>query len=127
MLGDKTIMAFLATAHPLTTRPFYEEVLGLPLKRTDPYAMVFNSNGIELRISTVKDFKPASYSVMSWIVSDIHGTITGLQTKGVVFEKYSFLQQDPDGVWHSPDGTMVAWFKDPEGNLLSLTQYLGAS
>ena len=124
MLNDKTIMAFLATADPAKARPFFEEILGLPLKRTDPYAMVFDSNGIELRMTTVKDFKPASYSVMSWVVPDIHETIVRLHSKGVVFERYSFFEQDEDGVWLSPDGTKVAWFKDPDGNLLSLTQFV---
>ena len=125
MLNDKTIMAFLATADPAKARPFYEEILGLPLKRTDPYAMVFDSNGIELRMTTVKDFTPTPYSVMSWIVPDIHETIAGLQSKGVVFERYGFFEQDDDGVWLSPDGTKVAWFKDPDGNLLSLTEFKG--
>src|ERR1700712_5447488 len=116
MLSDKTIMAFLATAHPAKARPFFEDILGLPLKRTDPYAMVFDSNGIELRMTTVKDHQPVNYSVMSWIVPDIHDTVAGLSAKGVSFEQYSFFEQDPDGVWHSPDGTLVAWFKDPDGN-----------
>jgi catechol 2,3-dioxygenase-like lactoylglutathione lyase family enzyme len=125
MLHDKTIMAFLATTDPAKARPFYEDTLGLPLKRTDPYAMVFDSNGIELRMTTVKDLQPVPYSVMSWIVPDIHETVAGLGIKGVHFEKYSFFEQDPDGVWHSPDGALVAWFKDPDGNLLSLTQFTG--
>jgi predicted enzyme related to lactoylglutathione lyase len=124
MLSNKTIMAFLATTDPSRARPFYENILGLALKRTDPYAMVFDSNGIELRMTTVKDLNPVSYSVMSWIVPDIHETVAGLCSKGVIFEMYSFFEQDADGVWHSPDGTMVAWFKDPDGNLLSLTQFI---
>ena len=119
-------MAFLATTDPAEARPFYEDILGLPLKRTDPYAMVFDSNGIELRMTTVKELKPAPYSVMSWIVTDIHETVGGLSAKGITFEKYSFFEQDLDGVWHSPDGTLVAWFKDPDGNLLSLTQFVAA-
>ncbi|OKS86748.1 VOC family protein [Mucilaginibacter polytrichastri] len=126
MLNDKTIMAFLATADPAKARPFYENILGLPLKRTDPYAMVFDSNGIELRITTVKDLQPVPYSVMSWIVPAIHDTVAGLSAKSVVFEKYSFFEQDADGVWHSPDGTLVAWFKDPDGNLLSLTEFVAS-
>lgn len=122
MLSDKTIMAFLATTDPVRSRLFFEDILGLPLKRTDPYAMVFDSNGIELRITTVADLKPVPYSVMSWIVPDIHATVAGLADKGVVFEKYSFFEQDPDGVWNT-DGAKVAWFKDPDGNLLSLTEF----
>jgi len=124
MLSNATIMAFIATTNAAKARPFYEEVLGLPVKRTDSYAIVFNSNGIELRMTTVKELLPAPYSVMSWIVPDIHRTIDGLMAKGVNFEKYSFFEQDPVGVWTAPDGTQVAWFKDPDGNLLSLTQYM---
>ncbi|HMH24854.1 MAG TPA: VOC family protein [Puia sp.] len=123
MLSDKTIMAFIATTDAKKARPFYEEVLGLPVKRTDEYAIVFNSNGIELRMTIVRELHPVPYSVMSWIVPDIHGMIKGLTAKGVVFEKYTFFTQDDAGVWTAPDGTQVAWFKDPDGNLLSLTQY----
>lgn len=120
MLSDKTIMAFLTTTDPAKARPFFENILRPALKRTEPYAMVFDSNGIGLCISTVADPKPAPYSVMSWIVPDIHDIITGLVAKGVVLERYGFFEQD--AVWHT-DGAKVAWFKDPDGNLLSLTEY----
>jgi catechol 2,3-dioxygenase-like lactoylglutathione lyase family enzyme len=115
-------MAFVATVDPGRARPFYEKILGLPVKRTDPYAIVFDANGIELRMSTVKDLKPVPYSVLSWIVPDIHTMIETLVAKGVVFERYDFMQQDEAGVW-TTDGAKVAWFKDPDGNLLSLTEY----
>ncbi len=115
-------MAFVATVDPGRARPFYENVLGLPVKRMDPYAIVFDANGIELRMSTVKDLKPVPYSVLSWIVPDIHAVIETLVAKGVVFERYDFIPQDEAGVW-TTDGAKVGWFKDPDGNLLSLTEY----
>jgi len=106
MLNDKTIMAFIATTNPERARPFYESILGLPVKRTDPYAVVFDSNGIELRMTIVKELNPAPYSVMSWIVPDIHQTVQQLSEKGVSFEKYHWFTQDEDGVWHSPAGAL---------------------
>jgi catechol 2,3-dioxygenase-like lactoylglutathione lyase family enzyme len=123
MLSDKTIMAFLAVSDADKARPFYEGVLGLPLKRTDPYAMVFDCHGIELRMSIIKSLQPAFYSVLSWMVTDMPGMVKGLQARGVVFERYEGVQQDELGIWTTPDGSQVAWFKDPDGNVLSLTQY----
>ena len=117
-------MAFVATADADRARPFYEGMLGLTVKRTDPYAVTFDVNGIELRMTIVRDFKPAPHSVLSWVVADIKGFLAALVDKGVVFEKYGFPEQDESGIWTAPDGTKVAWFKDPDGNVLSLTEFL---
>jgi catechol 2,3-dioxygenase-like lactoylglutathione lyase family enzyme len=125
MLGNQNVMAFVATADAARARPFYEGMLGLTVKRTDPFAVTFDVNGIELRITTIRDFKPAPYSVLSWVVADIKGFLAALAAKGVVFEKYGFPDQDESGIWTAPDGTKVAWFKDPDGNVLSLTEFLG--
>ncbi len=124
MLSDKTIMAFVAVSDAEKARSFYEGVLGLVFKRSDPYALVFDCHGIDLRMSIIKDLKPAPYSVLSWLVPDIQAMVGALKTKGVVFEIYEGMGQDKMGVWKSPDATaQVAWFKDPAGNVLSLTQY----
>ena len=116
-------MAFVATADAARARPFYEGMLGLTVKRTDPFAVTFDVNGIELRMTIIRDFKPAPYSVLSWVVKDITGFLDALVARGVVFEKYGFPEQDDKGVWTAPDGTKVAWFKDPAGNLLGLAQF----
>jgi hypothetical protein len=123
MLGKQNIMAFVATTDASKARPFYEQMLGLKVTGSDPYAVSFDANGITLRLSIVRELKPAPYSILSWVVSDIHSVISGLTANKVVFEKYTVFEQDEAGVWTAPDGTQVAWFKDPDGNLLSLTQF----
>jgi predicted enzyme related to lactoylglutathione lyase len=123
MLSDKTIMAFVAVSDAAKARSFYEGVLGLTFKRSDPYALVFDCHGIDLRMSIIKDLKPTHYSVLSWLVPDIQAMVAALKTKGVVFEIYDGMGQDKMGIWKTPDGSQVAWFKDPAGNVLSLTQY----
>ncbi|HMI62155.1 MAG TPA: VOC family protein [Puia sp.] len=124
MLASQNIMAFVATADAAKARPFYEETLGLKVKSEDPYGIMFDSNGIFLRMSVVGDFKPAPYSVLSWVVKDMPAMIAGLSSKGVKFEVFTGLGQDENGIWAAPDGTKVAWFKDLDGNMLSLTQFV---
>lgn len=115
-------MAFVVTADAAKARPFYEGVLGLRVKSEDPYGIMFDSNGIYLRMSVIPGFKPAAYSVLSWVVGDIYGMIGALRERGVRFEVFEGIGQDEAGVWVAPDGTKVAWFKDVDGNMLSLTQ-----
>jgi len=76
-----------------------------------------------LRIQKVEQLTPAQHTVLGWGVADIHATVKGLAGKGVAFERYGFLPQDDSGVWTSPVGAKIAWFKDPDGNTLSLTQF----
>ncbi len=116
-------MPLVATADAGKARPFYELMLGLVVKRTDPYGITFDANGGELRMTFVREINPAPYSILSWVVPDIGAFVSGLAAKGVVFERYDGLMQDEGGVWTAPDGTKVAWFKDPDGNLLSLAQF----
>ena len=116
-------MAFVATVDAARARPFYENVLGLKVKDVDDYGTMFDANGNYLRMSVVREFKPAPYSVLSWEVADIHAMIAGLTTRGVAFEQFQGFGQDDAGVWTAPNGTKVAWFKDPDGNMLSLTQF----
>ena len=125
MLGSKTIVAFVPSKDPAKARPFYEKILGLRFISEDPFATVFDANGITLRIanvSTVPEFKPAPFTILGWHVSDIENTVRSLQKAGVKFERYSGMQQDALGIWNSPSGAKVAWFKDPDGNILSVTQ-----
>lgn len=123
MLSDKNIIAFVATTDTAKAKPFYESILGLKITSIEQYAIVFDANGIQLRMSIVKDLIPAQYSVLSWIVPDIKKAVTELSIKGVKFEKYDWFKHDEQGIWTAPDATMVAWFKDPDGNILSLTQF----
>jgi catechol 2,3-dioxygenase-like lactoylglutathione lyase family enzyme len=125
MLGKYDLMAFVATAEPDKARAFYEGKLGLAVTHQDNYAVTYDANGIRLRMSFVKELKPAPYSILSWVVPDIHAVIGELAAKGVVFEIFGGFEQDAAGVWTAPDGTQVAWFKDPGGNMLSLTEWVG--
>ena len=123
MLGNYDLMAFVSTAEPAVGRAFYEGKLGLEVMQADDYGVVYAVNGRRLRMSFVRELKAAPYSVLSWVVPDIHRVVGELQSRGVVFEVYAGLGQDADGVWTAPGGTMVAWFKDPGGNVLSLSQF----
>lgn len=125
MLGTETIVAFLPSRDPAAARSFYEGVLGLRFVSQDPFALVLEANGITVRVanvSSVPGFKPAPFTVLGWRVRNIETTARGLQEKGVRFERYPRMQQDELGIWNSPSGAKVAWFKDPEGNVLSITE-----
>jgi catechol 2,3-dioxygenase-like lactoylglutathione lyase family enzyme len=122
MLGSSNVIAFVPTENPDRARAFYEGVLGLRFVSKDHYAMMFEANGVRLRIALVQEFKPAPFTILGWIVPDIAGTIRELAMKGVVFQRYDIFKQDDLGVCTFLSGEQVAWFKDPDGNTLSLTQ-----
>ena len=123
MLAHSEIMAFVAATDMGRARAFYEGALGLPLKNDDGFALVFDCAGIMLRVTKVREATHAPYTILGWSVREIRKDIDRLQRNGVVFEKFPGIGQDDLGVWTAPDGTQVAWFKDPEGNLLSLTEF----
>lgn len=122
-LNASEIVAFVATADSARAREFYGSVMGLRLVADEPFALVFDANGVMLRVQKVEAVSPVAYTTVGWKVADIATTIRGLIAKGVVFERYSGLSHDDLGVWTSPRGARVAWFKDPDGNVLSLTQF----
>jgi catechol 2,3-dioxygenase-like lactoylglutathione lyase family enzyme len=123
MLKSSNVIAFVATTNAEKARGFYEGNLGLTLLEDNPYALVFDANGVMLRVQKVQLLNPAAHTTLGWNVADIRGTITALTQQGVVFERYARLPQDAAGIWSSPSGAQVAWFKDPDGNVLSLTQF----
>ena len=122
MLSAFDLVALVATKNPSRAREFYETVLGLRFVADEPFALVFDANRTMLRVSKVKDLAPAPFTVLGWRVSDIRRTVASLQDRGVVFERYVGLAQDDLGICTFPGGSMVAWFKDPDGNVLSLTE-----
>lgn len=125
MLGSADLIAFVPTRDPAKAREFYEKTLGLEFISEDPFALVFNARGTTLRIanvSQVKDFRPASFTVVGWNVTNASDTVGDLVKKGVRFQRFPGMDQDADGIWKSPSGARVAWFKDPDGNILSITQ-----
>jgi catechol 2,3-dioxygenase-like lactoylglutathione lyase family enzyme len=123
MLGSKNIVAFIPTLDPKKAKQFYQQVLGLRLVSEDQFAVVFDANGIMLRVTPAPEFKPDPFTVLGWQVTNIEEIVPGLQKKGVIFERYGFLKQDDLGIWSAPGGAKVAWFKDPDGNLLSVSQH----
>lgn len=125
MLGTADVVAFVPTRNPERARAFYQRVLGLEFVSEDPFALVFNANGVTVRVadvSSVRDFKPASFTILGWHVSSVEATVRDLQAKGVAFERFPGMQQSQVGIWTSPSGAKVAWFKDPDGNVLSVTE-----
>ena len=125
MLGSADLIAFVPTRDPGKARQFYEETLGLDFISEDPFALVFNARGTTLRIanvSGVKGFKAAPFTIIGWQVTNVSDTVGDLVKKGVQFERFPGMDQDAKGIWKSPSGAKVAWFKDPDGNILSITQ-----
>ncbi len=114
---------FLATADGDVAKAFYAEVMGLELTEDSPYAVVFKLADSELRISKVPSFTPFPWTVLDWQIGDIKEAMTSLKDKGVTFERFDGMDQDEDGVWAVPGGgPRIAWFKDPDGNVLSVSQ-----
>ena len=122
-LRHSAIAAFVATANAAAARDFYENKLGLTFISDEEYALVFDANGVTLRIQKVAEVGPKQYTTLGWHVDDIAAAVRSLTSKGVVFERYDFMQPDELGIVTFPGGARVAWFKDPDGNLLSLDQY----
>jgi predicted enzyme related to lactoylglutathione lyase len=121
-LLDKPIL-FLATANAKRALKFYEEVLGLEFVADEPPALVFKVGRSMLRIQKVDRVSKTPYTSLGWSVPDIRKTVRRLQKKGVVFQHYEVMGQDAEAIWHSPSGALVAWFQDPDGQILSLTQF----
>ena len=100
---------------------FYRDILGLNLAYEDNFAAVFNSGGITLRISLVPDFTPHEHTILGFNVTDVAATVEALRAQGAVFNIYEGYQQDESAILTLPRGIQVAWFKDPDGNVLSVT------
>lgn len=114
---------FLATANAEQSRAFYEGVLGLAFVADEPRALVFRVGESMLRIQKVERVHPVPYTALGWAVSDIRQAVHDLIASGVVFQRYDGTTQDAEGIWHAPSGACVAWFRDPDGHVLSLTQF----
>lgn len=123
VLGSYKLMAFVATLDPARAKAFYGGTLGLRLVSEDRFALVFDANGTTLRVSTVRELAPAKFTVLGWEVPDIVAAATALEAAGVNLERYGFPDQDERGIWTAPGGARVAWFKDPDGNTLSISQH----
>jgi catechol 2,3-dioxygenase-like lactoylglutathione lyase family enzyme len=123
MLKSRPIIAFVATQAPARAKKFYAKTLGLRMVSEDPFALVFDAGGTMLRVATVPQLQPAGYTVLGWIVPDIRRAIRDLGKRGIRFRRYEGLEQDDLGIWVAPSGARIAWFEDPDGNTLSLTEF----
>jgi len=114
---------FVSVTDRARAKAFYGETLGLTLKHEDGFATVFDSNGTTLRVSPARDFRPQPFTVLGWEVPDIKATVKALTGAGIEFVRVQGLPQDELGIWSPSAGIFVAWFKDPDGNMLSVAQH----
>jgi catechol 2,3-dioxygenase-like lactoylglutathione lyase family enzyme len=124
MLGKDRIVAFVPTSDYARARTFFEGKLGLRFISQDDFALVLDANGLMLRVTKVRNHQPAEFTILGWEVNGIEEKVAGLTKAGVTFERFGFLQQDAHGVWTAPGGDKVAWFKDADGNVLSLSEHV---
>lgn len=124
MLDSAKLVAFAPTSDFDKARRFYEGVLGLKFLSQDGFALVMDANGTMVRIAKVGKFTPAQFTILGWQVDDIEAAVTSLRGRGVRFERFPGMQQDKAGIWTAPGGARVAWFKDPDGNILSVSQHI---
>ena len=122
MLGKSVLIAIISTAKPVEARAFYTDVMGLELVREEPAALVFRLNDQWLRMQIVDEVPPPRGSALGWKVEDIVETVSQLRGKGVETEHYDGMPQDKNGIATFPNGDKVAWFLDPDGNILSVAQ-----
>jgi len=117
------MMGFILTKDYEKSRAFYEGKLGFEFESLDQFALVMQAGKSMIRIVKVPTFTPLQSTVLGWQVGDIEAIVDWLTKRGVVFEKYPFVQDKERGIWTTPDGSKVAWFKDPDGNVLSVSQH----
>jgi catechol 2,3-dioxygenase-like lactoylglutathione lyase family enzyme len=123
-LKNCDVMAFAPTCDQARAVEFYRDKLGLTMTGQDNFAAVFDANGITLRVSSVPTpLTPQPFTILGWKVPDIAASVRSLQAAGVIFERYPHVAQDELGIWTAPSGAKIAWFKDPDSNILSLTQF----
>lgn len=123
MLASAPVIAFVTVSSAAHALNFYRDTLGLELVEDTPYAVVFDCAGVMLRVAIASQVHPSPSTVLGWNVDDIAASVNELLAKGIKFQQYGFLEQDDLGVWTAPGGAKVAWFTDPDGNVLSLTQF----
>jgi catechol 2,3-dioxygenase-like lactoylglutathione lyase family enzyme len=123
MLGAINIVAFVPTRDAEKAKAFYVDLLGLRFVKDDGFALVLDANGIMIRMAKA-EFTPAPFTILGWQVTEIEKMVAGLQAKGVHFERFGFFEQDALGIWTAPTGDKVAWFKDPDGNVLSVSEHV---
>jgi catechol 2,3-dioxygenase-like lactoylglutathione lyase family enzyme len=129
MLGSAKLGAFVPTRNSEKAKTFYVDILGLRFISDDRFALVLDAGGVQVRVSKVQVFSPQPFTILGWEVADIEKAVDDLAARGVKFERFDFPGQDERGIWTAPQvdnatgSARVAWFKDPDGNVLSVTQF----
>ena len=123
MLASSRLQTIVWTSRISVAEKFYSDVLGLPLKGKSHGALIYDVGGSDLRVSPVPATQPSSHTVLGFAVADVSTTVQSLMARGVAFERIAGLAHDSAGILRTPDGAKVAWFRDPDGNLLSVVQY----
>ncbi len=123
ILGSSSVAAFVAASDTAAARDFYQNKLGLTVVLEDDWGIMFDSNGTSVRLQKGVTFTPQEFTVLGWHVLDIEAAKADLESRGVVFEQYPWMPEGSNGIMEFPGGARVAWFKDPDGNVLSLDQF----
>ena len=123
VLTSSPVMAFIPVGDLATAQSFYAETLGLRVEDENPFAVILNSGGTMLRLTRVEDHHPQPFTIAGWEVPNIGATVDALVSRGVSFTRFDGMDQDERGIWTTPGGDHVAWFKDPDGNTLSITTF----
>ena len=122
MLAAHKLVAFVPIRNADSARAFYRDSLGLELLHEDGFALVFDVQGVMLRATLLREFQPQPFTVLGWQVADAVAAAQRLAAGGVQLERFPGLDQDEHALWHAPGGALVAWFRDPDGNILSISQ-----
>ena len=123
MLASSEMVGFVPIRDSKQARDFYEKKLGFLFVSDDQFALVMQAGQSTVRFAKVQDFNPAEFTILGWRVKDIEAVVKWLKERGVALEKYPFIQDPEVGIWTAPSGAKVAWFKDPDGNVLSVSQH----
>lgn len=123
VIAGADVIGFVHTADVARARHFYVEVLGLEFVEESPFALVVRSGSTMIRVTPVEGHRASGHTVLGWSVSDAAAAVDDLASHGVEMLRFDGLDQDARGMWHAPGGATIAWFSDPDGNTLSLTQF----
>jgi catechol 2,3-dioxygenase-like lactoylglutathione lyase family enzyme len=123
MLGSQKLVTFVPVRNADVARAFYRDTLGLTMIYEDSFALVFDVQGVMLRVTLAGEFQPQRFTILGWQVADAVEFAGKLSAGGVHLERFPGLSQDEHGLWHAPGGAKIAWFKDPDGNILSISQH----
>lgn len=126
MLSKSKLQSIIWTSRIIEAEKFYRDLLGLSLRTRSDGALVFDVGGGDLRVAPVPSTVPSEHTVLGFSVPDVDSVIGHLSARGVVFERFDGFPHLENGALQTPDGARVAWFRDPDGNLLSVVQFPSA-